>query len=260
MLENPTPATALNYAFMLRGIRYGWTLQDRRDYFTFLNEAGTYSGGSSYPGFLTNIRTEALANASPAERAALADLTGEELKPGLNFSVTPPKGPGTEWTMESALASVEAAGALKGRDFQSGRNLFHATACASCHHFDGEGGAIGPDLSTLRNKFSTHDLLEAIIEPSKVISDQYGSSTVKFLNGKTANGIVVEKGDLVEIYGTDPKAPPVSANHTDIASIEPFPVSQMPPGLLNSLSETELRDLIAYLLSRGNPQDPMFAQ
>jgi putative heme-binding domain-containing protein len=260
MLENPTPAVAINYAFMLRGTRYGWTLPDRRDYFTFLNEAGKYNGGASYPGYLTNTRDEALTNASAAERAALAALTGEDLKPGLDFTVTPPKGLGKAWTMESANASIEAATALKGRDFQAGRNLFHATACASCHQFGGEGGAIGPDLSTVRNKFSTHDLLEAIIEPSKVISDQYGSSTVTFHNGKIATGLVVEKGDLVEIYSHDPTAPPVSANHSDIASIEPFPVSQMPPGLLTPLSENELRDLIAFLLSRGNPQDPMFAK
>ena len=260
MLENPTPAVAINYAFMLRGLRYGWTLQDRRDYFTFLNEAGTYSGGASYPGYLTNTRDEALSNASKAERAALADLTGEKLQPGLDFTVTPAKGPGKAWTLETAVASVEAPGALKSRDFQAGRNLFHATACAACHHYDGEGGAIGPDLSTVRNKFSTHDLLEAIIDPSKIISDQYGSSTVTFHDGKTANGIVVEKGDLVEIYSADPKAPPVAANHSDIASIKPYPVSQMPAGLLNPVSENELRDLIAYLLSQGNPNDPMFTK
>jgi len=260
MLENPTPAVAINYAFMLRGTRYGWTLQDRRDYFTFLNEAGTFAGGMSYPGFLKNTRDEALANASPAERAALADLTGEELKPGLDFTVTAPKGPGKAWTLDQAVASVEAPDALKGRDFQAGRNLFHASACASCHHFDGEGGAIGPDLSTVRNKFSTHDLLEAIVDPSKVISDQYGSSSVKFLDGKEVNGIVVENGDLVKIYSSDPKAAPVSANHSDIASIKPFPVSQMPPGLLSPLSENELRDLVAYLMSRGNPKDAMFAK
>jgi hypothetical protein len=32
----------------------------------------------------------------------------------------------------------------------------------------------------------------------------------------------------------------------------------MPPGLINSLSADELRDLIAYLMSRGNSEDPMF--
>lgn len=64
----------------------------------------------------------------------------------------------------------------------------------------------------------------------------------------------------MEIYGADTNAPPVAANHSDIASIKPFPVSQMPPSLLNPVSENELRDLIAYLLSQGNPKDPMFAK
>ncbi len=64
----------------------------------------------------------------------------------------------------------------------------------------------------------------------------------------------------MEIYSADPKAPPVEANYSDIASIKPFPVSQMPAGLLNPVSENELRDLIAYLLSQGNLNDPMFTK
>jgi hypothetical protein len=32
----------------------------------------------------------------------------------------------------------------------------------------------------------------------------------------------------------------------------------MPPGLINALNEEELKDLLAYLLSAGNSNDPMF--
>jgi putative heme-binding domain-containing protein len=147
---------------------------------------------------------------------------------------------------------------MQGRDFNSGRNLLHATACASCHHFDGLGGSIGPDLTTVRNKFSARDLLEAIIEPSKVISDQYGSSTVTLNDGKTHAGLVITEGDIVTVHTADPKAKPVVINYSDVKSIKVSPTSQMPPGLINSLSTDELRDLIAYLMSRGNPEDPMF--
>ena len=45
----------------------------------------------------------------------------------------------------------------------------------------------------------------------------------------------------------------------DIEEMETSPVSQMPLGLLNALSEAELLDLVAYMLSRGNPDDVMFA-
>ncbi|MFM2197667.1 MAG: hypothetical protein RLZZ505_1099 [Verrucomicrobiota bacterium] len=260
LLDNPTPAQEIGYAFILRNVRYGWTIKERREYVSFLNNAGKFSGGNSYAGFLTNIRSEALANASEAERAALADLTGEKIAAKPDFTITPPKGPGQVWTVASALAAVEEKGAMQGRDFNSGRNLLHATACASCHHFDGSGGSIGPDLTTVRNKFSTRDLLEAIIEPSKVISDQYGSSTVTLNNGKTHAGLVITEGDIVTVHTADPKAKPVVINYSDVKSIDESSISQMPPGLINSLSANELRDLIAYLLSRGNPEDPMFKQ
>ena len=204
------------------------------------------------------MRSKALENASEAERAALADLTGETIAAKPDFAVTPPKGPGQVWTVASALASLEETGAMQGRDFNSGRNLLHATACAACHHFDGMGGSIGPDLTTVRNKFSTRDLLEAIIEPSKVISDQYGSSTVTLNDGKTHAGLVITEGDIVTVHTSDLKAEPVVINHSDVKSIVISPVSQMPVGLINSLSTDELRDLIAYLMSRGNPEDPMF--
>lgn len=258
LLDNPTPAQEIGYAFILRNVRYGWTIKERREYVSFLNNAGKFSGGNSYAGFLTNIRSEALVNASEAERAALADLTGEKIAAKLDFAITPPKGPGQAWTVASALAAIEENGAMQGRDFNSGRNLLHATACASCHHFDGTGGSIGPDITTVRNKFSTRDLLEAIIEPSKVISDQYGSSTVTLNDGKTHAGLVITEGDIVTVHTADPKAKPVVINHSDVKSIKVSPISQMPPGLINSLSTDELRDLIAYLMSRGNPEDPMF--
>jgi putative heme-binding domain-containing protein len=258
LLDNPTPAQEIGYAFILRNVRYGWTIKERREYVSFLNNAGKFSGGNSYAGFLTNIRSKALENASAAERAALADLTGETIAAKPDFAITPPKGPGRAWTVDSALAAIGENGAMQGRDFNSGRNLLHATACASCHRFDGLGGSIGPDLTTVRNKFSARDLLEAIIEPSKVISDQYGSSTVTLNNGKTHAGLVITEGDIVTVHTADPKAEPVVINHSDVKSIEVSPISQMPPGLINSLSADELRDLIAYLMSRGNSEDPMF--
>ena len=42
-------------------------------------------------------------------------------------------------------------------------------------------------------------------------------------------------------------------------SRKPFPISMMPPGLINALNPEELKDLVAYLLSGGNAADAMFA-
>ena len=41
---------------------------------------------------------------------------------------------------------------------------------------------------------------------------------------------------------------------------KPLPISLMPEKLLHPLGKDELLDLVAYLLSRGNPNDLMFGE
>ena len=43
-----------------------------------------------------------------------------------------------------------------------------------------------------------------------------------------------------------------------VKSRKDYPISMMLPGLINALNPEELKDLVAYLLSGGNPQDKMF--
>jgi hypothetical protein len=43
-----------------------------------------------------------------------------------------------------------------------------------------------------------------------------------------------------------------------VLSIEPSKVSLMPEGLLNMLKQDEVLDLLAYLLSAGNPNHRLF--
>lgn len=256
MIENPPPTHKLEYAFMLRNLRNGWTIEQRRQYFTFINEAADQMGGESYAGFLRRMRSEALSNASEAERKAVADLTGVSLSKKPDFKISPPEGPGRDWSVKEAVEAVE--GHLNNRSFENGRNAFFAISCASCHRFDGFGGNIGPDLGMVGNRFSTEGLLEAIIKPSALISDQYSSSQVKLNNGQIVTGLVIEQEDSLEIYSRNPEQPPTTVARSEVTSIEPADISQMPPALINSLNAEELRDLVAYLKSGGDPKDEMF--
>ena len=256
MLENHPPTREINYAFMLRNLRKGWTLEDRRVYFEFINAAAQYPGGNSYAKFLTNLRDEALGYLSNAERKELADVTGEDFNPLPDFPIHPPTGPGEAWTVASAAKFVDR-GKLGQADFESGRGLFHAIGCAACHRFDGLGGDIGPDLTTIRTKFDAKYVLESIIEPSKVISDQYGSKIVTLKDGKQLVGLAVDRGKTIDVYPparTSEELVPTSVNASEVAKIEQSPLSQMPPMMLNSLNGDEVRDLIAYLLSGGDPK------
>lgn len=262
MLDDHPPTRGINYAFILRNARHGWTMPAREAYFTFINAASQHPGGASFPGFLSNIRDDALTTCSDEERVALAAITGKSLQPAPNFEVHDPQGASTPWTLDSALAAVKTRGLSK-RNFENGRNGFYAAQCITCHRFDGAGGAVGPDLSTVANKFSTADLLESIIDPNKVISDQFGSSIVLMNDGTEYQGIVVdnsgskEEGEI-QIYTSDPKAKAVTVKTKDVESIERSRLSQMPEGLADMLNEDELLDLLAYLMSRGNPEANVF--
>ena len=262
MLENYPPLLEIQYAFMLRNLRYGWTMPERRRYFQWFIDVAKHPGGHSFAGFLTNIRKVALENCSPSERVALADLTGQEVEPQTLAEITPPRGPGRDWTLNEAVTAVD--GGLINRNFHNGKNLFYAAQCAACHRLDGSGGIIGPDLSSVSSRLSKKALLENIIHPSRVISDQYGSHLVSTADGREYLGRVTPGGkndpaESIRLHTQDVNAEPVLILKEDLEEMIPSPISQMPKGLLKQLSEEELLDLVAFLLSRGNENDAMFA-
>ncbi len=97
--------------------------------------------------------------------------------------------PVKEWTLAELVPIVERG--LGGRhDLERGRRLYGAVACAACHRFGVEGGGVGPDLTAVAGRFGVRDLLEAIVEPSKVISDQYAAVSIATKDGRIVTGRV----------------------------------------------------------------------
>lgn len=259
MLANQPHQQQTHYVLCLRNLRYGWTLEQREKYFTWFREAYRKRGGASYQGYLKNIKADALANASEAERAALKDITGEDIdykQTAVEF--TPPKGPGREWTVDALAESLDTG--LKARDFEDGKNLFYAAQCATCHRFDGVGGATGPDLTSVASRFSPRDLLESIIEPSKTVSDQYQASIITTTDGEEVVGRIVNEADGKLMVITNPLAPDQlqAVDKSEVQSTRPSPISQMPQGLIYAMNKDEVLDLIAYLSSAGNPNSRFF--
>ncbi|MEF8795608.1 MAG: c-type cytochrome, partial [Salinivenus sp.] len=256
MLENPPPTQKLRYAYLLRNMHNGWTIEQRREYFSFINEAAEKAGGASYTGYLERMRSDALRNASEEEIAAVSDLTNVSLKREPDFEINPPEGPGREWGLDQAVAAVEDR--LEQQNFEQGRSLFHAIGCASCHRFGGYGGNIGPDLSNVGDRFGVEGILEEIVHPDRVISDQFSSSEVVLDNGDTITGLVREDRDSVRVYPRDPDASASVVPHDSVRTISQVDESQMPAGLINSLNPGELRDLMAYMVSGGKPDHELY--
>jgi len=258
MLANQPDPQNVHYALVLRNLRYGWTLAQRREYFDMLAALREKKGGASYQGFIDNIRKEALANLSEAEKRALEQ---ETLSPPPKPSELPkPLGPGRKWTTEDLLELTQQG--LSGRSFEAGKRAFAAARCSVCHRFDGDGGATGPDLTNLAGRFQFKDLAEALVEPSKVISDQYRAHKLVTAAGKVYTGRIVGEDDQKLTLMVDPEDATkiVELPRDEIEQMAPSKVSLMPADLLNPLNKEEVLDLLAYLISRGNPHDLVFAK
>lgn len=256
MIDNQPDKQQMWYAFCLRVAKVGWTPELRADYYRWFGKAQTWSGGNSFKKFLQNIEDEAW-QITPFDHRVLVEKAGART-PYTVPELPKPVGPGREWDLAEVRAL--ASNGLKDRNFANGQKMFAATRCIVCHRFAGDGGATGPDLTQLAGRFNLESLTEAIMDPSKVISDQYKASSVATAEGKVINGrIVSETADQISVL-TDPEdsSKVVDIPKASIDEILDSKVSIMPAKLLNALNQEEVLDLLAYLLSRGNEKNAMF--
>ncbi len=271
MNANAPDLQQYHFAFVLRNLKQAdvvdprdsaqkprprWSMEDRKTYFSWFEKAHSWSGGASYQKFLTNIENSAFELMPEAERIVL-ESTGVR-KPYKVPELPKPAGPGKEYSVDELVAL--SATKMKGRDFKNGETMYKAARCIVCHRFAGDGGSTGHDLTQAAGRFSFKDLAESIVDPSKVVSDQYKTTIIETKDGKTHTGrIVAATADSITIL-VDPEDSTklVTVKNSDIEDKKLSPVSLMPRDLLKTLNENEALDLMAYLLSRGNPRDPVF--
>ncbi len=134
--------------------------------------------------------------------------------------------------------------AVANADANAGKAIFQRT-CAVCHMIHGEGGNIGPDL-TGSNRGNTAYLLNNILNPSGEIQDDYKLVVITTQDGRTYSGTIISENDRtirLKVVGQDP----ITVNKSKIRSREVTEKSMMPEGLLNTLSDTDVLNLVAYL-------------
>ena len=246
-----TQEEKLHYLFTLRLVKGGWTLDERRRYFTWLARARKeFQGARMLPTALNYIRADAEATLSDTERTALADVlaaldrpTVPALLPMVQRSFV------RQWTMADFDASTISG---QVRDRARGRRLFTEIGCAQCHRVGNEGGLAGPDLTAVGARFDRRALMESILEPSKVIADVYRTVTITTKSGAIHDGrVVTEDATRVTLAPN-----PADADHQErilkeqIVSRRVSDVSAMPEGLLNTLSREEILDLLEWIEHR----------
>jgi len=134
-------------------------------------------------------------------------------------------------------------------DAARGRSLFFDTAgvlCKSCHLIQGQGRDIGPDLSQIGKKYNRAQLLETILEPSKVIDEKYLTFVIETQAGKIHTGLLVERtSDTVVLKDNEGKLVKIAASDIDL--MEPQRKSMMPELLLRDMTADQVADLLEYL-------------
>jgi putative heme-binding domain-containing protein len=261
MLANVPPAQQTFYAMVLSSKKTGWTPAQSEQYFAWYKKAFGYKGGNSYVGFIDKARNLALKNV-PKDKFAYYDKLsgGDMLSSNGNdiVSTYSPKGPGRGWQVNEAEAIVKDS--LNNRDYERGKLIFSAVMCNRCHTIQGEGSDAGPDLTQLGTRFSTKDILEAIITPNAAISDQYAATVFVLKDGQSVVGRLANEDATTYHVSQNPfdTKTIIKVPKKNVVSKKYSTVSVMLPGLINGLNPEELKDLMAYLVSGGNQNHKLY--
>jgi putative heme-binding domain-containing protein len=135
-------------------------------------------------------------------------------------------------------AAILEANAAKGE-------IVFQKSCGSCHKMYGNGGNIGPEL-TGSNRANLDYFLFNVLNPSGEIQDDYKLVVITTRDGRTYSGNVIAENDRqvsMRIVGKDVS----KINKSEIQSREVMPSSLMPVGILETIQENEVLDLVKYM-------------
>ena len=273
-----TQEEQVTYVVNLRNVRTGWNVDLRKTYLSWWNtgrstehpaqvvqwfqDAGIgFNNGASFANFMAHAHEEAKFTMSPDEITALDDILSaysamQTVKPA------PPLDSRKlvkEWTTADLQPLLDQVG--KGRSFARGKDIFYQAQCSACHRYGDQGGAVGPDLTAVATRFKRQDILESFTEPSKVLSEQYMNTIIETSGGRMIVGRITEENPDKLVIRPNPLEPEtIAVKKSEIESRELSKVSPMPAGLLNTFTEDEILDLLAYLESLGDAKHPNFTK
>lgn len=273
-----TQEEQLAYAVYLRNVKTGWDPDLRRVHLSWWNEGRSaqhpqqvvkwfkdagigFNNGASFDNFLAHAHEEAKFTMSPDEIDALIDVLA-----AYTAKQTPKPAPSLdsrklvkEWTTADLQALLPEVS--NRRNFERGKDIFYQAQCSACHRYGDQGGAIGPDLTAVATRFKRQDILEAMTEPSKVLSEQYRNSLIESTAGTVVIGRITEETAEQIVIRPNPLEPQaVTIKLADIESRQFSQVSPMPAELLNTFTQEEILDLLAYLESLGDSKHPNFTK
>ncbi len=138
-------------------------------------------------------------------------------------------------------------------DPEAGRRIFFhpaGPACYRCHALEGRGRSIGPDLTMIGHSQTRDHVLESILDPSKEIAPLFTLWSIKTRSGQQIEGMLLRRdGQEREVY-VDASGQETTIPEPQIIERKIRKESLMPAGLVQALTDQELRDLVALLVQK----------
>lgn len=154
------------------------------------------------------------------------------------------------WQLVSYLNSLryDPGSVVLAGDAEAGNDLFwNSGDCADCHMVGGRGARSGPDLSRIGENRTPEDLLADMINPQEEVAPRWWQMRVTGPDGETHEGFRMNEDSFsLRIMDSDDNLWSFPKN--TLQSVERIEDSTM-PSYAESLSESELDDLVAYLFS-----------
>ena len=174
--------------------------------------------------------------------------------PDANWLDIPAPSLGQPLTESQQQTILQMEASLPAGNAERGRAVFFSeqSTCSKCHRVGGEGGQIGPDLTTIGRSRARRDLIESILFPNATFARGFAPYLVQTDDGKTYSGIILGEGPDQLHLGLD-KENFARLPNTSIEAIRPSDTSIMPSDLMKALTPEQLADLIAYLESLQEP-------
>ncbi|MEW6158215.1 MAG: HEAT repeat domain-containing protein [Verrucomicrobiota bacterium] len=145
--------------------------------------------------------------------------------------------------------------ASRGGNSSRGAAIYERLQCHTCHGGGAapgrEGRIFGPDLAGVTRRLSRTELAEALAYPSKQVADRFKAFELERKNGSVLTGFVTEQTEETVTFADQEQVHRIA--RSEIARLAAQNQSLMPERLLNSLSDEEMRDLLAFLENIGVP-------
>lgn len=249
----------IHYVYALRAITDGWSPEEKQRLVSWFRRAKDWRGGASFAGFINRLFESSLQFFDSAEREAAyqaipeyAPVDDEQLLASLRRreghvqpNVFARKRGSTLYSTQEIFEYMMYDPMTTVADPEAGAEVFEE-ACSKCHRFGEVGRDLGPDLTTVANRFTRKDLLEATLWPSREISDQYAGWRVETKDDVLSAMVASEDADSVTLLIPDLEQP-VTIPRSSIVDMRESEVSIMPEGSLDEFDMRQLAGLFRYL-------------